>query len=218
MNPTELHQQQRQAILDGLADRAVELARQAVAEGVPLADCVDLGYAAGIREVGRLWEEGEYFLPELVQGADAMKAAMEVIRPALLEGTARLHEEHRIVLGTAAGDIHDIGKTLVGTVLEANGFVVIDLGRDVADEAFIETVASERASLLGMSALLTTTMPAHARVIEQLAERGLRDSVKVMVGGAPVTAGFAEEIGADGYASSAMEALTVVRNLLGVSA
>ena len=218
MNPTELHQQQRQAILDGLTDRAVELARQAVAEGVSLADCVDLGYAAGIREVGRLWEEGEYFLPELVQGADAMKAAMEVIRPALLEGAAPTREEHRVVLGTAAGDIHDIGKTLVGTVLEANGFVVIDLGRDVADEVFIETVASERASLLGMSALLTTTMPAHARVIEQLAERGLRESVKVMVGGAPVTSGFAEEIGADGYASSAMEALTVARNLLGVSA
>jgi len=217
MNQTDLHQQQRQAILDGSAERAVELARRAIAEGASLTDCIDLGYAAGIREVGRLWEEGEYFLPELVQGADAMKAAMAVLRPELLGGAAERREERRVVLGTAAGDIHDIGKTLVGTVLEANGFTVIDLGHDVADEAFVDAVEREGASLLGMSALLTTTMPAHGRVIERLRERGLRERIKVMVGGAPVTAGFAEAIGADGYASSAMEALNLAWSLLEAS-
>lgn len=218
MEPAELHGLQRQAILDGDLARATELAAEALRLSVDLEACLERGFIAGIREVGRLWDEGEYFLPELVQGADAMKAALDILRPELarrMEGAAATRQEARVVLGTVAGDIHDIGKTLVATVLAANGLTVIDLGRDVGAEAFVDAVVSEGAQLLGMSALLTTTMVGCSRVLELLTERGARDSVKVMVGGAPVTRRFAEQIGADGFASNAMEALTEARRLLG---
>ena len=221
MDTAELHRQQRQAILDGDTERAVELAHLAIRRGADLDACLERGFIAGIREVGRLWDEGEYFLPELVQGADAMKAALDIVRPELargLEDAAAARPEARIVLGTVAGDIHDIGKTLVGTVLAANGFAVVDLGRDVSCEGFVQAVEQEKPELLGMSALLTTTMGAQKRVIDMLREGGLRDSVKVMVGGAPVTRRYAGEIGADGFASNAMEALTEARRLLGGAA
>lgn len=218
MDHSDLHERQRQAILDGETELAVELAQEAIDIGSDLGDCVDHGFARGIREVGRLWEKGEYFLPELVQGADAMKAAMAVLRPECLKDRNDTREEHKVVLGTAAGDIHDIGKALVGTILEANGFVVVDLGKDVANETFVEAVVSEAPTVLGMSALLTTTMPRHGEVIELLKERGVRDQVKVIVGGAPLTRAFADGIGADGYAANAMEALSVVRKLVGPGA
>ena len=215
MDHGELHERQRQAILDGETALAVALAQEAIDIGADLSECVDEGFASGIREVGRLWEEGEYFLPELVQGADAMKAAMAVLRPEFLKDRSDAREEHKVVLGTAAGDIHDIGKALVATILEANGFLVVDLGKDVSNEAFVEAVASEAPAVLGMSALLTTTMPRHGDVIELLSERGLRDDVKVLVGGAPLTRAFAEEIGADDYGANAMEALSVIRKIVG---
>lgn len=218
MDHRELHERQRRAVLDGETDLAVELAQEAIEVGADLGDCVDQGFARGIREVGRLWEEGEYFLPELVQGADAMKAAMAVLRPEFLRSRSDAREQHKVLLGTAAGDIHDIGKALVGTILEANGFLVVDLGKDVANEAFVEAVASETPAVLGMSALLTTTMARHADVIELLKERGLRDRVKVIVGGAPLTRAFAEEVGADAYAANAMEALSEICKLVGMGA
>lgn len=218
MDHSDLHERQRQAILDGETELAVALAQEAIDVGADLGDCVDCGFAKGIREVGRLWEEGEYFLPELVQGADAMKAAMAVLRPEFLKDGDGTREQHKVVLGTAAGDIHDIGKALVGTILEANGFVVVDLGKDVANETFVEAVVSETPAVLGMSALLTTTMPRHSEVIELLEERGLRDQVKVIVGGAPLTRAFADGIGADDYGANAMEALSVVRKLMGTEA
>jgi len=218
MDRRELHERQRQAILDGETELAVKLAQEAIDLGADLGDCVDHGFAKGIREVGKLWEEGEYFLPELVQGADAMKAAMAVLRPEFLKSQSDTREEHKVLLGTAAGDIHDIGKALVGTVLEANGFLVVDLGKDVANEAFVEAVVSESPAVLGMSALLTTTMLRHGDVIALLKARGLRDQVKVIVGGAPVTRTFAAKIGADAYAANTMEALSEVRRLLGVEA
>ena len=216
MEHSQLHEKQCEAILEGETEEAAALAHQAIELGVDLGECVDLGYARGIREVGRLWEEGEYFLPELVQGADAMKAAMAVLRPEFLKDQLESREEHKVVLGTAAGDIHDIGKSLVGTILEANGFVVVDLGNDVSNEAFVEAVITESPIVLGMSALLTTTMPRHGDVIELLKERGLRDQVKVIVGGAPLTREFAQEIGADSYAANAMEALSEIRKLAGI--
>jgi len=208
MDHRELHERQRQAILDGETELAVELAQEAIDVRADLAECVDLGFASGIREVGRL----------LVQGADAMKAAMAVLRPEFLKNQSDTREEHTVVLGTAAGDIHDIGKALVGTILEANGFRVVDLGKDVANEDFVDAVESEAPVVLGMSALLTTTMPRHGEVIELLNERGLRDQVKVVVGGAPLTRAFAEEIGADDYGANAMEALNVVRKIVGIEA
>jgi corrinoid protein of di/trimethylamine methyltransferase len=206
--------EQRQAILEGDTERAVHLAHEVLASGADLLTCIEDGYVAGIREVGRLWEEGEYFLPELVQGAEAMKAAMAVLRPAVIELGTRIGQRPRVVLGTVKGDIHDIGKSLVGTVLEANGFEVVDLGRDVDDEAFVDAVVKTGARILGLSALLTTTMSRQGRVIELLKKRGLRKDVVVLVGGAPVSRKFALEVGADGYAANAMTALTEVRRLI----
>ena len=214
MGIEHLLEQQRQSILDGNTDRAVELAQEAVATGADVIACIDDGFVAGIREVGRLWAEGEYFLPELVQGAEAMKAAMAVLRPELLKLGTEAVERPRVVLGTVKGDIHDIGKSLVGTVFEANGFEVIDLGRDVPDEAFVESVQDNRPQILGMSALLTTTMPGQQRVIDLLKDRGLRKGIVVLVGGAPVNRKFAHDIGADGYGANAMAALTEARRLL----
>ena len=215
MDLRDLLEEQRRAVLAGDTERAVELAREALATGADVLVCIDDGFVAGIREVGRLWAEGEYFLPELVQGAEAMKAAMAVLRPELRKLGAGREQRTRVVLGTVQGDIHDIGKSLVGTVLEANGFEVVDLGRDVPDEAFVDEVASSGPRMLGLSALLTTTMSGQGRVIELLRERGLRDAVVVLVGGAPVTRRFAEEIGADGYAANAMAALLEARRLAG---
>jgi trimethylamine corrinoid protein len=219
MDAKELFAKMRQSVLDGDTAAAVVLARQAVDGGADLGAVIDEGYVAGIREVGRLWEEGEYFLPELMQGADAMKAAMDVIRPELLKKSASGGDSGgagrgaKVVIGTVQGDIHDIGKTLVATFLEANGFDVIDLGRDVPLEKFVETAESEKAGLICLSALLTTTMPGHGEVVQQLRDRGLKTMVSVMVGGAPVTRRFAEEIGADGFAPNAVEAVAEARRL-----
>lgn len=215
MGLQDLLEEQRQAVLAGDTERAVELAREALRAGTDVLACIDDGFGAGIREVGRLWAEGEYFLPELVQGAEAMKAAMSVLRPAVSKLGSGCGPRTRVVLGTVKGDIHDIGKSLVGTVLEANGFDVVDLGRDVADERFVDEVRSSGARILGMSALLTTTMSGQQRVVDLLQEHGLRDGVVVLVGGAPVTRKYAEEIGADGYAANAMAALLEARSLIG---
>lgn len=209
MEHQELIERAKQSILDGDREEAVALAEEALGSGVSLARCIDEGFVAGIREVGELWAEGEYFLPELVQGAEAMKAALAVLRPALLasrEG-ASVATAGKVVLGTVQGDIHDIGKTLVATLLEAHGFEVVDLGKDVPDQQFLESVERENPQVLGLSALLTSTMEVQRRLVQALGERGLRDRVKVLVGGAPVTARFAQEIGADGYGASALAAL-----------
>jgi trimethylamine corrinoid protein len=213
MNTADLFAKQRQAVLDGNVKAAADLAREAVAAGVDLNACIDEGYVSGIHEVGRLWEEGEYFLPELMQGADAMKAAMDVIRPKLLEAGAAGGSGARVVIGTVQGDIHDIGKTLVATFLEANGFHVVDLGRDVPLNDFVDAAERESARLVCLSALLTTTMPGHGQVIELLKKKGLKEKTAVMVGGAPVTRAFAEQIGADGFAVNAVEAVAEARRL-----
>jgi corrinoid protein of di/trimethylamine methyltransferase len=218
MDLDDLFTRQRQSILDGDAAGAVELAQEAIQSGADVARCVDEGFVTGIREVGRLWAEGEYFLPELVQGAEAMKAALKILRPVLLEtagsGKSGGGFGAHVVLGTVKGDIHDIGKTLVATVLEANGYQVTDLGRDVEDEAFVEAVAGGDVAIVGMSALLTTTMGGQERVIDKLRESGLRDGVKVLVGGAPVSRGWAKKIGSDGTASDAVGALALIREVL----
>jgi len=215
MDLTELLDAMRGAVLDGDGVRAAGLAEQAVALGADPARCIEEGFVAGIREVGRLWEQGEYFLPELVQGADAVKAAMGVLRPTILRGTEGGPPGAAIALGTVQGDIHDIGKSLVATMLEANGFGVLDLGRDVPDERFVEAARGGEVRLLGLSALLTTTMEIQARVLRRLEEEGVRGRIKVVLGGAPVTRAFAESAGADGFASNAMQAVEEVRRLLG---
>jgi len=206
------------AVLRGDEELAEQLASKALEQGLPVLDVIENGFVKGIREVGRLWEQGELFLPELVMGAEAMKRAMAVLQPELLKGQEKkVSELRRIVIGTIHGDIHDIGKTLVATMLSANGFEVTDLGADVPVEKFVEEALKLEADCIAISALLTTTMPGQKSVVEELKKRSLREKVKVMVGGAPCSAEWAEEIGADGYAPDAVSAVSLARELIGAS-
>jgi 5-methyltetrahydrofolate--homocysteine methyltransferase len=190
------------------------LAQQALDEGLDPLTCINEGLTVGIQRVGELFADGEYYLPDLIIGGEAMKTALSVLEPALAGDQAR-EVLGRVVLGTVEGDLHEIGKTLVGTMLTANGFLVTDIGIDKPVSEFVDAVKSSEATLVGASALLTTTMPEQQKLIEALAEAGLRDQVKVMVGGAPVTQGWAEKIGADGYAEDAIAAVAVARRLVG---
>ena len=213
----ELFSRMVQAVIDGEKERAVELAQEALHLEVPPLEAINKGYIVGIQKVGELFEKGDFFLPELVMGAEAMQAALAVLEPEL----KRRHQERErlgsAIAGTVEGDIHEIGKRLVCTMLVANGFDVLDLGPDVATETFIEKVRELEPDLLLLSALMTTTMPEQKSVIEALKGAGLRDRVKVMVGGAAVSPSWAEEIGADGYAENAIEAVEVAKGLVEAS-
>jgi len=213
----ELYEQMRQSVIDGEVEDAERLAQEGLDAGLPAADILDQGFVKGIEEVGDLFGKGEFFLPELVQGAEAMKAAVAVLQPALdLSGGGR-QSLGVAVAGTVAGDIHEIGKTIVCSMLSAAGFTVTDVGCDVPIETFIAKVEETHADLLLLSALLTTTMPNQQKTIAALKEAGLREGVKVMIGGAPTTRAWADEIGADGYAEDAIEAVAVAKAILGVS-
>ena len=189
---------------------------QALAEGISPLNLVHDAMVPAMDEVGRRFENGEYFVPELLLSARAMKASMEIVRP-LLAGTG-VRPVAKVVVGTAKGDLHDIGKNLVAAMLEGGGFEVLDLGVNVAPEKFVETLRESGAGVLAMSALLTTTMPAMKTTIEALTKAGLRDRVKVLVGGAPITAEYARQIGADGYAESAPAAVGVARSFFPATA
>jgi len=204
----------KQAVLAGDRERAVQLAREGLDGDLDVLDVIENGFSQGIRRAGELWESGDYFLPELAFSAETMKAAMEVLRPALLGRLSKEKSKGIVVIGTIQGDIHDIGKTLVATMLAANGYRVIDLGADVPYERFVEEAKSMEADLVCMSALLTTTMIGHKEVIQKLKDAGLRDRVKVLVGGAPTSGAWASEIGADGYAENAVEAVHMADALL----
>ena len=206
-----------QAVVDGEPEDAEELARQALDQGLDPLVCINEGLSPGIDEVGELFASGEYYLPDLIIGGDAMKAALEVLEPALAAGQER-DLLGKVVLGTVEGDLHEIGKTLVGTMLTANGFQVTDIGVDRPASAFVDAVKEKGATIVGASALLTTTMLQQQHLIEALQEAGLRDQVKVMVGGAPITENWSEKIGADGYAEDAISAVTLARNLVGATA
>jgi methanogenic corrinoid protein MtbC1 len=200
------------AVLDGDEAAAAELAARSLATGIPPLDAVDRGLVPGIRRAGELWEEGDYFLPELVTAAQAMKAAMTVLQPALARaGHGR--GLGRAVVGTVQGDIHDIGKTLLATMLAANGFRISDEGASVSAERFIARAREIDADLICASALLTTTMTRQRELVAAVRDAGLR--ARVMVGGAPVTLEWAEGIGADGFADNALAAVTVARRLVG---
>jgi corrinoid protein of di/trimethylamine methyltransferase len=203
-----------QAVVNGDRLAAVSLARTALAEGENPSESIEKGFIPGIQEVGRLWESGDYFLPELIASAEAMKAAMAILRPALAAGRRDAFSAGTIVIGTVEGDIHDIGKNLVAALLSANGFEVIDLGADVKFATVIDRAVEARADLICLSALLTT-MLGQRRFLELLRERGLRDRFKVLVGGAPTSRKWAEEIGADGYGENAPAAVHEARKLLG---
>lgn len=208
----EIYQKLAQAVIDGEPEDAEALAKQALELGLDPLTCINLGLTKGIQRVGELFSSGEYFLPELIIGAEAMKSALSVLEPAML-GDQRREVVAKVVLGTVQGDLHEIGKTLVGTMLTANGFEVIDIGVDKTTEQFIAAIKESGATLVGASALLTTTMLQQKRLIEALKEAGLREKIKVMVGGAPVTASFAEEIGADGFAEDAISAVDLAFRL-----
>ena len=202
----------KQNVIDGNANGAKALVQQAISEGTPPEKILNEGLIAAMAEVGRLFEVGEYYVPEMLISARAMQTGLAVLKPLLKE--ADVKPAGRVAIGTVKGDLHDIGKNLVCMMLEGAGFEIIDLGTDVTPEKFIEAVQEKDANLIAMSALLTTTMPNMKTTIEALRNAGLRDKVKVMVGGAPVTESYASQIGADGYASDASRAVALAKSLI----
>jgi len=211
---TDMYDQLAQAVIDGEAEEAGEVARQALDQNLDPLICINEGLTKGIERVGELFASGEYFLPELILGADAMKkVALDILEPAMVDDQAR-EVVGRVVMGTVEGDMHEIGKTLVSTMLTANGFKVFDIGVDQSTEIFIDAIKENDAEIVGASALLTTTMQQQRKLIEAIEEAGLRDRVKVIVGGAPVTESFAAEIGADGYAEDAISAVDLAFRLI----
>jgi len=203
----------RQAIVDGAPENAADLAKQALAEGITPLEAIDLGFVPGMTDVGEQYAQHKMFLPDMLASAEAMEAAMNVLEPELKRQGEVRPSAGTIVLGTAKGDIHEIGKTLVGTLLTANGFNVHDLGVDVSSEVFAAKTQELGPDIGGDSALLTTTMRGQKSVVETLDREGLRSSVRVIVGCAPVTGKWVEEIGADGFAKDAVSAVTLVKNL-----
>ena len=198
------------AIMDGNRDAAKAQVEQKLAEGLAPGAILDAMVSA-MGEVGRLFEEGEYFVPEMLIAARAMKTGMEILKPELVD--ADIQPAGKIIAGTVKGDLHDIGKNLVCMMLEGAGFQVVDLGADVSPEAFVSAVREHQPDFIAMSALLTTTMPNMQTTIEALKAAGLRDQVKVLVGGAPITDDYAEKIGADGYAPDASRAVKLAKSL-----
>ena len=204
------------AILNGNVKNAVALTKQAIAENCDPAEIINGTMIPAMGEVGRLFEEEEYFVPEMLLSARAMKGALEQLRP--LMANSGIEPKGTVVIGTVAGDLHDIGKNLVVSMLEGAGFEVIDLGIDVAPQRFIEAINEKKPQIVGMSALLTVTMPAIKSTIDAISAAGLREKVKIMIGGAPVTAEYAKQIGADGYSRNASAAVSVARQIIGLDA
>ena len=210
---TDILKQMAEKLYDGDDEAVAELTQKALDEGLAPAEILKGGLIAGMDVVGVDFRDGDLFVPEVLIAARAMHAGMNVLRPLLAESD--VPSAGKVIMGTAEGDLHDIGKNLVGMMLEGGGFEITDLGTNVSPAKFIEAVQAEQAHLIGISALLTTTMPAMKRTIDALVEAGLRENVKVMIGGAPVTRAYADEIGADGYASDAASAVELARSLVG---
>jgi corrinoid protein of di/trimethylamine methyltransferase len=202
------------AILTGNAKVAAEVTKAALDEGAEPGDLVAQYMIPAMDEVGRLFECEEYFVPELLLAGRAMKAALEYLRPLLAASGAK--PSGKVIIGTVKGDLHDIGKNLVAAMLEGAGFEVTDLGTDVSPEKFVEAVGTKGANIVCLSALLTVTMPAMKTTVDALSAAGVRDKVKVMIGGAPVTDQFAREIGADSYSENASAAVASARKLVAV--
>jgi 5-methyltetrahydrofolate--homocysteine methyltransferase len=203
------------AILEGNEERIPKLVQKGLDEGLGPKDILDNGLIVGMNEVGARFKRGDMFVPEVLMSAKAMQAGLEILRPHLIASGAKLMGT--IVIGTVKGDLHDIGKNLVGMMCEGAGFEVIDLGFNVAPEKFVEAIKKHQPDIVGMSALLTTTMRAMGYTIKAIEEAGLRSEVKIMVGGAPVDAEFAERIGADGYGSNAPTASELAKRLVGAA-
>lgn len=203
------------AVIDYDVTKAEEVARSGLDSGVNPVTMLEQGFIAGITEVGQRFDRGEIYLPELILAADAMKAAVTICESAIPKEDLKVKK--KVIMGTVAGDIHDIGKSIVCSFLSANGFEVYDLGREIPTETFVEKVREVDADVVGASALLTFTMDGQKQLVESLKEAGLRDKVKVIVGGAPVNQEWAASIGADGFAENAAAAVSLVKELTGVS-
>ncbi len=216
MRADELFESMTLSILDGDAEVAAELAVRCLEAGIDPLEAIDEGYLPGMTEVGDAFGAGLAFLPELVMAGGAMKAAIAVLEPEMIERGTTREQLGTVVLATVRGDVHDIGKSLVGTILSAHGFRVVDLGVNVAPAVIVEAVRDVDADVVGLSSLLTTTMPAQGETIRALEAAGLRSQVKVMVGGAPVTPAWAEQVGADAYGEDAVDAVATARRLLGL--
>jgi trimethylamine corrinoid protein len=215
MADNEIYEDIKQCIADGDDDRACELAQQGLDQGVSPLDLIEKGFTPALRAVGDRWDMGAIFLPEMILSADAMKAAVRALQPALQKDGEGAHEIKSCIVGTVKGDIHDIGKSIVGALVEAAGLNVIDLGTNVETERFVNTAREQGTCVIGLSALLTTTMVEMKSVLDELTKAGMRDLVRVAVGGAPVTQAFAKEIGADGYAEDGMSAMQLIQDLAG---
>jgi corrinoid protein of di/trimethylamine methyltransferase len=212
---TQVFQEMAQSIIDGDSEISAKLAQQAVVQGIDPLEAISHGFVVGVNQVGEAFAKGDAFLPELVMAGEAMKAAVAVLEPELARrGTERM-VLGKVILCTVEGDIHEIGKTLVGTMLSSAGFKVFDLGVDVPVMKVVEKAREVGADIVAMSALLTTTMVHQKDVIEALEDIGIRSKVKVMVGGAPVTKEWVKQIGADGYSEDAIGAIKVAKQLLG---
>jgi 5-methyltetrahydrofolate--homocysteine methyltransferase len=201
-----------EAIIEGNVDDMVDLTEEALDDGVPAQDVLDKGLMAGMDYVGVEFKAGNMFVPEVLRSAKAMQTAMDVLKPELAKAGAK--RTGRVLLGTVKGDMHDIGKNLVGMMCEGAGFEVKDIGKDIDPDAFVQAVRDYKPDIVGMSALLTTTMRAMGHTIKAMEEAGLRDQVKVIIGGAPVTQAFADQINADGYAPNAAAAADLARRLV----
>ena len=202
----------REGIMDGDMHLVQEMVQAALDEGTSASDLLNKGMIEAMGEVGRLFEEGEYFVPEMLIAARAMKAGLAILKPKLVDEDIK--PVGKVSAGTVKGDLHDIGKNLVCMMLEGAGFEIVDLGTDVSPEQFVKSVTEQGVDVICMSALLTTTMPNMKNTVDALVEAGIRDDVKVMIGGAPVTQAYADEIGADGYAPDASRAASLARELV----
>ena len=211
---SELFAKMAESLIAGKVDDVSDLTKEALDGGVSPQDILEQGLLAGMDVVGQRFKANEMFIPEVLRCAKCMHGAMEILRPLLVESGVKT--AGTLVIGTVKGDLHDIGKNLVGMMFEGAGFEVVDLGIDQEPQAFVDALKDHKAELFGMSALLTTTMPKMGETINAIKEAGIRDQVKIMIGGAPVTAEFAKEIGADAYASNAASAVDTGKELLGL--
>jgi len=208
-------EEMKRAVLEGDEDLARELAVEALAQHWDLKQVMNEGFLKGISEAGTLYEEGEYFLPDLVCSADAMKSALQVLDDEIKKPTSDIVSRGKVLLATAEGDVHDIGKTIVGAMLTAAGYEVTDMGPDVPNETILAKALEIKADLIGISALLTTTMEAQRNMVRLMEETGQRQHYKFIVGGAPVTHSWSSTILADGYADDAISAVGLVDSLIG---
>lgn len=210
----KLFQSMADSVIGGEAEEAASLATRALELGIPPLHSIDNGFVRGIRVVGDRFGAGEMFLPELVMSAEAMKAALAILEPELAKGTAARESQGDVLACTVQGDIHDIGKRIVCTMMSANGFRIVDLGVNVKVDRFVEEIKQRRPDIVAMSALLTTTAPNQKKVINRMIEEGIRDDYIVMIGGAPTSRSWASQIGADGHGENASEAVRVAIELM----